>query len=398
MHVAFHFDESITEDSNLIGTPLRNIERATLEALLTAVPVYRQHLRIRSGIPGIRSIGGQDPEEVARKILADAAAWRTIDNSEEYATWLTTRPLTVEVIEGIAPEDAVHVNGLLELREDYLGAVQVRVDQSAHWSFFFALVPLRYRVHRGVVSLYHALYEDPDISGQDDRDHQWREDLEAYLKPRGALHVNFASSGVEDTVFDPRYSREYATRVGRVDRVLGTLLSGVADEIYLRSRPLDPGLIDVLDAALQALEKHNSSEQLAHVALSCRRLIERLADVLYPPRAEPVDGRQVTKSKYINRLCAYVTDNLPSSGESAVLLASVEDVGKRISAIHDASNKGVHGNVAAAGLHRLVLNIALLTRDLLALNEIDMAASHMYEQEQLEAVATVIGKISSDDS
>jgi hypothetical protein len=54
---------------------------------------------------------------------------------------------------------------------------------------------------------------------------------------------------------------------------------------------LDPRIAETLHAALDLFEAHRTGEQLAQVALACRRVLERLADALYPPRAETVGGR-----------------------------------------------------------------------------------------------------------
>jgi hypothetical protein len=228
-----------------------------------------------------------------------------------------------------ALDDAIELNALLGATSGYLGALQVRADFPRHYAFYSTYLPLRYRVHHSVVSILYPLTDAPEM-GEDNLDHYWRKHLEDSLIRRGALAVDFACSGLEDTIFDSRASWEDARRAGRVDRVLGSLMSGVADKIYLRARQVDPGIIEIFDAALIAMETHETPEQLSYVALSCRRLLERLANALYPPRDELVDGRKVSGEKYVNRLWAYIREHLTSQTDSRVLLTNLADVENRI--------------------------------------------------------------------
>jgi hypothetical protein len=102
-----------------------------------------------------------------------------------------------------------------------------------------------------------------------------------------------------------------------------------------------------------------------------------LADVVYPPRA-PIGQRKLGKEQYVNRLWMYVEDQLGADGSST----AKEEIGKRIDYLAKVANKGLHSDVSVDEVHRLVLNLALLTRDLLTLTPPARTPSESYAKEQ----------------
>ncbi|WP_330239251.1 hypothetical protein [Streptomyces sp. NBC_00525] len=122
-----------------------------------------------------------------------------------------------------------------------------------------------------------------------------------------------------------------------------------------------------LHAALKAFESHETGEELAHVSLSCRRFTEKLADCLYPPREEKVNGRKVGQAEYRNRLWAYIAENVTSDTTRELLIANVEDLGKRIDRLDSLSNKGLHSDVSSSDVNRLLLSLLVVAHDLISL-------------------------------
>ena len=106
--------------------------------------------------------------------------------------------------------------------------------------------------------------------------------------------------GLHYTIFDSYQSFEHAARLADLQTYLSEHLARVADEILLRAATLDPRLNDVLHAALSGFERIQTREEIAQVALSCRRFLQGLADALYPPRTEPVEGRSLGPNEYRN--------------------------------------------------------------------------------------------------
>ncbi|MDD7965894.1 hypothetical protein [Actinomycetospora lemnae] len=396
MLVAYHFDEDETP-RRPYTPPLRVIEASCVLAIVEAVPAYRRHVTIRSGIPAVDRLRVEEhvAYALAEDLLNGASAWKTLsDDPHPYLIQLTDRRVSVELIDGLSLDDAIRVDELLKEDSGYLGALQVRQELPRPWVFYAAALPLSYRIHRNSVSLLYSADQDPEVAGEDNRDHAWLAELRDYLCSEPQISIGFGSSGYQDLSIIDKRSLEYAQKTARVDRVLGSLLSGVVADIYLRARMIDPDLIEVYDAALIAMEQHTGPEQLAQVALSCRRLLERLADALYPARPETVDGRNVSEDKYRNRLWAYIEEQMTSSTESAILLANLVDVGTRVNSLDAASNKGLHAKVVGSSeIHRLLVNLTVLVFDLMGLKKVDAKPAPSYDAE----IAAEIGRLIRGD-
>src|SRR5439155_7458089 len=112
------------------------------------------------------------------------------------------------------------------------------------------------------------------------------------------------------------------------------------------------------------------------VALSCRRFLERLADVLYPPGPDRANGRKVGPAEYRNRLWAYVEDHLDGTDES-VVLAGLRDLGDRIDRLDQLANKGVHASdMDPRAIHRLLISLVVLSSDVLSIAPPPLAVSN----------------------
>ncbi|WP_143202445.1 hypothetical protein [Amycolatopsis sp. CB00013] len=366
------------------------MEIVAIEGILATIPAYRQHVRIRSGNPGVSYLPRQQSQlaEAVHALLGGDTGWRSIQDLESFAHLITRTPTCSLIVEGIALEDAVLLDGRLRSRSEYFGVIQVRNDSRLQWAFYMAVLPLRYRIHSGVVSLLYSMMDDPEVAGEDLRDHDWKKTIARELAG-SALSVDFASTGLEDTILDPRDSIQDANRAGRMERILGSAFSHVADEIYLRARQIDPGIIEIFDVALRTLEEHDSAEQLSQVALSCRRLLERLADALYPATDEVIDGRKMTQDRYISRLWQYVASRLTKSNAD-VIQVNLKDVGARIDKLYAVANSGLHGVAIAAAIHRLLINLTTLTFDLLVINDLNAGAAPGYEREQAARIARFV--------
>ena len=143
----------------------------------------------------------------------------------------------------------------------------------------------------------------------------------------------------------------------RVDRYLGELAPEVLAEFvaaYRRAGEGDP------PSRAQALT-------------SCRRILEAVADRVYPATATPVQGpdgkgRILTQDKYINRLWQFFSEQPEYGTGSEVSLAVLADMGGRIDRLYDLANKGIHANVTEEEMNLCVIQTYLLAGEALALH------------------------------
>jgi hypothetical protein len=112
-------------------------------------------------------------------------------------------------------------------------------------------------------------------------------------------------------------------------------------------------------------------EALSQALLSCRRIVKAIADVLYPATGETVKGadgksREMTDDKYRNRLWQYVGEHASHSSRDLVL-ATVDELGRRLDLLDYRASRGVHATVDAADADQCILQTYLLMSDLLHL-------------------------------
>ncbi len=158
--------------------------------------------------------------------------------------------------------------------------------------------------------------------------------------------------------------------------------SGIADDIFSRLRTSVDDAIG--DAVPKSVEKFASiyenlasdnPEDWANAVHSCRRILQDLADVLFPPQADRVveiNGK--TKSiklgvdNYINRLVAFVEDNAASERFEAIVGSNLSFLGDRLDAAFEAAQKGSHAQIATRSeADRYVVYTYMLVADLLSL-------------------------------
>ena len=120
--------------------------------------------------------------------------------------------------------------------------------------------------------------------------------------------------------------------------------------------------------------QENDPESRAHALTSCRRLIKDLADKLYPPTEESVEGadgetRILNDDKFKNRLWQYVYEQIGRSTSGELLLANVQDLGNRIDRLYKLTNKGVHAEVSVFEVNQCLIQTYILVGDILRIED-----------------------------
>jgi hypothetical protein len=362
MRLAIHFDPS---DKHYFGP---DFDEAVFRALLTLRP-ERIHVRVRHGNLLYDRLDGLDPALVAEALISDdQPAWALSDSSRLIRA-VELHPWVVG-LEGLERHDARRITKELSAAvPEFLGVLVVDLGNPVHWMLYRATLPLAYRVYGRELRILHnaldysVLDEDQERWESDQRDHgmadHWRS-----LGLFGS--VSWENVGLEDTIFDDLHTYDQASRAAQVESALSGEVSLLVTDSLLRCETLDPLLSDALHAAVDSFQAAQSTEQLPHVALSCRRFLERLANALYPPGPDRPDGRKVGPTQYRNRLWAWIEDHL--GGTSAkVALANLQDLGDRLDRVDELANKGLHATVDQRDVRRLLVTLVVVASDLLAL-------------------------------
>ncbi|MDN4473719.1 hypothetical protein [Demequina zhanjiangensis] len=159
-----------------------------------------------------------------------------------------------------------------------------------------------------------------------------------------------------------------------VDKYLELRFGGAAESAFelLREQVdrdisrLAPDAALMFSAAFENIDSDNP-EHWANAASTCRRLLREIADQLQPS-SEPINGRDMTADKYINRLAYWIEQREASSTRRDVVLSDLEFLGKRLDAFDDAGHKGAHATVTREEASRYLVGTYLLAGDILALD------------------------------
>jgi hypothetical protein len=246
-------------------------------------------------------------------------------------------------------------------RDDaYLGALEIHAANPAHWALYQRSHVPTYRFFNGELRVFYWMLDEAE--GAD------VVQIPEYLQQLPFRSLKREDLGLRHTIFDAYGSFEHAKRVAEVADYVSDHLARLAGDVLLRIGDVNPQLMNALYAMLNAFRSIETEEEVAHVALSCRRFLEGLADALYPPRTDVRGGGKLGKEQYINRLWAYTEEKL-QGGEKRLLQTQLDDLGHRIDRVHDLANKGLHNKVTRSESGRLIIALFLLGYDLLSLAE-----------------------------
>lgn len=158
--------------------------------------------------------------------------------------------------------------------------------------------------------------------------------------------------------------------------------SGIAADVFARLRErVDravgskvPESVKRFTAVYDNLASQNP-EDWSNAVHSCRRILQDLADVLYPPREDreiDVSGRKkiikLGTDNYINRLAAFAEERSASDRFEEIVGSNLSYLGERLDATFQAAQKGSHTTIfSQEEADRYVVYTYLLVGDLLAL-------------------------------
>jgi hypothetical protein len=178
--------------------------------------------------------------------------------------------------------------------------------------------------------------------------------------------VEFESLHGRYSIFDRHHSPQVTLDSARTRAYCERPLASTVERVFVTLGDGAPELGQKLHAALEAYEKARSEEQLSHVALSCRRIIEYVADQLFPPK-EGGSGRKLDKQAYRNRLLAFADEARHADTVIDLVVASTTMLAEQVERLDEAINKGVHARAIDAEVRRCLIRTILLLDDLASL-------------------------------
>ena len=159
--------------------------------------------------------------------------------------------------------------------------------------------------------------------------------------------------------------------------------SSIASDVFARVRErADQKLAAVVpDAVMRFTAVHDnlrsqSSEDWSNAVHSCRRILEDLADAVFPASDEEriveANGKKLQvklgKAHYINRIMAFIQDHTSSRTFEHIVGSHLSFMGERLDAVFQAAQKGSHATILSREeADRFVVYTYLLVGDILSL-------------------------------
>ncbi len=208
--------------------------------------------------------------------------------------------------------------------------------------------------------------------------------LQATLQLPGTYEGKWAIQEMEDSIQELAFRRtliyDYAMR-----KHYETRFSGLAEDVFgrIRSR-IDSSIGSAVPDAVRKLTSvhdnlaSDNPEDWSNAAHSCRRVLQDLADAVFPPQDKPrtrmVNGKEIETrlgvDQYINRLIAYIEDSSASGRFKEIVGSHLGYMGDRLDALFSAAQKGSHSTLTKEEADRCVVYTYLLVGDILSLGSV----------------------------
>lgn len=362
MNVAFLFNSDHPDLDGYYGSPIRDLILGT-QVLQHA----ERHMRVSIGdILTFGAITQSGNRSVAALIDLCRAVYRPrqFDRLLRDRLEPTYHSATVYcwLFQNIVPSTSESLHAALAQDPSYLGSMDVDFSNLFHLHFFRNCLCEEYRLRGTSCSIFYHMgqNEDPDTKV-----------LEAFEKH--GFTVKYEDVGARRTIFDDYDTVEHFRRVEDFKHTFAEfddLGPGVASDLALVLEELHPKLFDAFAAAARTLARAETEEDCAQAALSGRRVLNKIADYLFPPRDELWNGRKVGPNQYKNRLWAYIEQAIGSIEANSVIL--LERLGTETDRLVVLFNSGLHADVTK---EKVEAGFAALARWLIEVIELSPEAA-----------------------
>lgn len=171
------------------------------------------------------------------------------------------------------------------------------------------------------------------------------------------LHLNYIKNATHKYLSELHDKLKFS---GTIASSFDLLKNAVDDRLL----DLDPEIAEQLMLAFKSVSSDNK-EEWSQALATCRRLLESLADKLYPPTDENINGRTFKPNQYINRMWRFMDVSIESKSNKEMAKAHVDFLGSWMSADYTLACKGVHTEVTQFEATKAIFHIYLMLADLL---------------------------------
>lgn len=379
MNIALLFNADAPKYGYSYGDPVRS----TIFSL-GILQASKRHMKVSVGDITIYSHAKSWPhyDDLTERVYR-AGTWSMLLDGRLRATF---RQATVYAVtfENMPKGLAAELHAALEPDDAYLGLMEVDYTYGPHLALMRNSMVTLYRIEGETCRVFYSMGEE------DGRDSQ--ELIE--MRKLGYADVYWEDRGAHGTILDDFDTLEHFQRVAAFRKAATPFMPGGEDDAYelvMVLEDLNPQLFNALGAAARALERAETEEDIAQAAISGRRYMEKLADVLFPARKGPFKGRRVGSAEYRNRIWAYIDEN--TAGDATRL----SGLGSEVDRLVDEFNAGLHGDRAKPRMLQALADAGNLTAALLALNPLAARKPYFAHQKRIiEFFENSIGRAEID--
>lgn len=272
---------------------------------------------------------------------------------------------------GGVPQDAWRLAGLAGRQYQHK---DTKTDETKTYAFVESIAELEAAISVGNASLEAA--RDPNVSVSSSNPHQTVWNPAGNFFERNQIRTQVANN-VKRLASRRSFIHQYATR-----KLYELKFSGIADDIFSRIRErVDSSIGSIIPDSLQKFTavydnlSSDNPEDWSNAVHSCRRILQDLADAIYPPREDKqieINEKprviRLSPDNYINRLVAYVEEHSRSDRFQAVVGSQLRFMGERLDAIFQAAQKGSHTTITdRTEAERYVVYTYMIVGDILSL-------------------------------
>lgn len=164
-----------------------------------------------------------------------------------------------------------------------------------------------------------------------------------------------------------KYAYQYLSELHDKLKFSGTIISSfdlLKNAVDDRLLDLDPEIAEQLMLAFKSVSSNNK-EEWSHALTTCRRLLESLANKLYPANDLVIGKRTFLAHQVVNRLWQFMNDSIASDSNRELAQMHVNYLGSWLEKANKITNKGVHDEVSQLEATKAIFHIYLMLADLL---------------------------------
>lgn len=366
MKIAFHFDADHEDLGSFYGVSIRRAVFGTVVSSRTIdlhTKVFQGDILLSVQTMDVEkselgSIGRTNSERfiatVQRLLNPGTHIWMTF--TETTARKLISGNVFVILFESISFKDAQELDVTLRKTPWYLGAIQIDDTCGVHWvAYANAMIPSYRIIGRTIHLFWDGVIEDSKDTGHAEE-----------LNKIGFQSVEFEALYGKFSIFDKYHDYQQARRIAELSSALTDELAMMADQVLTRYSDAAPELSNKLWAAIRSFERAEVAENYAQVAVSCRRVIEYVADEIFPP-VQSQDCSKLGPTHYRNRLLAFADKERISDTNIDLICTATSLLGEQLEKLSNLVNKGVHAEVARHEARRCLLRTIMALDDILSL-------------------------------